>query len=384
MYISMSMRDASTFASESYRMCTDTFVLKTWVHGATHPGQRCAKGCAITILPLDLMGFDQPLTVARRCSRSGTWIFLKNFHAWRPGRCHQPCFWPSLEYGEGILGMLRYTVHILSTEVLRFERFLRCHWISWIIFLRYYCRMLPFDQSVQVDAYVDLQHFVTRTSNYTVFDWDGAGIHGQPGQQNGWDVHDFHAEEALVPNIRQHRFFLAGRISSQESPTDFALLPTEPGTWNLQVDVWPGKGRPVAVDKESVPEITWNSTTSTCSRSLKLTTCRRIWNVRRGFTVMLFFSQVTGVEVWRIRPVQGACGAQKCSWGVWREAPGINIINISTVVPLKCGSDCQIDVSRGKCDWNSQEFAVLEDLLGCRFRGCCVMRPPALKVPGLT
>lgn len=109
MYISMSMRDASTFASESYRMCTDTFVLKTWVHGATHPGQRCAKGCAITILPWDLMGFDQPLTVARRCSRSGTWIFLKNFHAWRPGRCHQPCFWPSLEYGEGILGMLRYT-----------------------------------------------------------------------------------------------------------------------------------------------------------------------------------------------------------------------------------------------------------------------------------
>ena len=45
--------------------------------------------------------------------------------------------------------------------------------------------MLPFDQSVQVDVYVDLQHFVTRTSNYTVFDWDGAGIHGQPGQQNG-------------------------------------------------------------------------------------------------------------------------------------------------------------------------------------------------------
>lgn len=56
-----------------------------------------------------ILGFDQPLTVARRCSRSGTWIFLKNFHAWRPGRCHQPCFWPSLEYGEGILGMLRYT-----------------------------------------------------------------------------------------------------------------------------------------------------------------------------------------------------------------------------------------------------------------------------------
>lgn len=82
--------------------------LGPWVHGATHPGQ-CAKGCAITILLLDLMGFDQPLTVARRCSRSGTWIFLKNFHPWRPGRCHQPCFWPSLEYGEGILGMLRYT-----------------------------------------------------------------------------------------------------------------------------------------------------------------------------------------------------------------------------------------------------------------------------------
>lgn len=64
-------------------------------------------------------------------------------------------------------------MHILSTEVLRFERFLRCHWISWIIFLRYYCRMLPFDQSVQVDAYVDLQHFVTRTSNYTVYIWLG-------------------------------------------------------------------------------------------------------------------------------------------------------------------------------------------------------------------
>ncbi len=129
---------------------------------------------------------------------------------------------------------------------------------------------------------------IKRTSNYTVFDWDGAGIHGQPGEQNGWDVHGFHAEEALVPNIRQ---LCCPRLPHPS-----------PGTWNLQVDAWPGKGRHVEVHLLTQFEAK--------------TTCGKLWPVGTFVEVSGFsWKQVTGVEVWRMRPVQGACGAQKYSTG---------------------------------------------------------------------